>query len=103
MRGEPERGLGALDMMESVVADTMTFIEHARIYVRVLLYIVTHYKECSPDIVLLEYLQYGRCGFGYRTIVEGKIHYRLTVMQDTCIAAPSDTAVQVLHPRRELV
>lgn len=90
-------------MMESVVADTVTFCQHARIYVRVLMYIVTHYKECSPDIVLLEYIQYGRCGFGYRTVVEGEIHNGLAVTQNTCIAAPCDTAVQVLHPRRELV
>ena len=103
MRGEPERGLGALDVMESVVADTVTFYQHARIYVRVLLYIVTHYKKRSPDTVLLEYIQYGRCDFGYRSVVEGKIHYGLTIMQNTCFAAPCDTAVQVLHPRRELV
>ena len=103
MRGEPERGLGTIDVMESVVADTVTFCQHARIYVRVLLYIVTHYKECSPYAILLEYIQYGRCDFGYRTVVEGEIHHRLTVMQNTCIAAPCDTAVQVLHPRRELV
>ena len=96
-------GASAEAVMKSVVTYTVSLAYDARIYVRELNDIVPHDKERSPYAVLLENIQYSRCRFGYRPVVKREIHNRLAVMQQTCIAAPSDTAVQVLHPRRELV
>ena len=68
------------DVIHRVVAHLMPLAHYSLEEFGVLSYIVAHHEERSLCPVFLECLKDERCGFGYRTVVEGQIYCLLVLV-----------------------
>ena len=64
-------------MVESVISYMMPTFHYHLVYVRMLAYVITYYKEGGFDSILIQYIKNPRCNFRDRAVIKGKIYRML--------------------------